>query len=347
MRHPSLLLSAVFCLTLSTTAHCDTFAYVPSPDEGIVYRVSLEQRSVSARINTGGSPWYALKFEDFLLLDGPDEKSGHSYIQVFDLQNNRTLRRWSAGSICCTLLHDGTVVYAITDPIPQLTIVNLRDLSVRVVTLPHDFLPVAIERGDRNELLLAATQYASPGIAKTSLLYRISIPTGEILTTAKLPTGVTMLTRANGRIFVSSLGASPEYSFFRSDSVTDPNWTQFAIPFFCEQFSNRQKYAFSPYSQELIIAAGDCPGGQELETKEPTITGINMQGTVVWSVTDKADRVPSPNSIAIAPDGTVAFVSGGWGFGLLDPKTHKLKAQIALGKNLSFWGLYVESQTAK
>src|SRR5215470_13258513 len=335
-----LVITLALTTLLSGSCLCKTVAYVPATDEGVVYRISLETGEVESKIAVGGRPYYASAYQNTLFLDGPKREGKGSYIQVFDLEGRRTLRQMSVGTLCCSLLTESEIVYAVSQPAPELLAISLSTLSARTIQLPEHFVPASLAAGENaGELLVLASEYAEPGVAKQTVCFVVSITAGKILRSFGLPLGADSILNVDGRMVVSTVGSTAASPFFYSRSIVSPKWVRFDVSHFCRQYTNRQLYLALGSLNQLIYSAGDCPGDAELEQTEPTILAIDPEGSLSWSVTEKADHIPSCNSIAALPDGRIAIVSRGWGVGIFDPKTRKLAAHIRVGDNSSLWGI--------
>lgn len=338
--HRKIVLLVLAILSGAICARCDNLAYIASPDQGVVLKVNLTRQVVESTIRVGEHPWYISVGGNKLFIHGMSDSNDSAYIQVFDLRQGRSIKRIETGSICCSVAIGDQMVFAVVKPKPELIVVDPATLSFDSIPLPKDFSPTALSKGrDAGQLLVVASHFASLGVPDHTVCHVVSIPQKKVISTFDLPLGIDSILLLRDAIILHAEGPTGSTNFFYGDRLDGGNWTRKEIPFFCEDYTNRQKYAVLPKASYAVYAAGDCPGDEELEANEPTILVLDSTATPLWKVTDKFDKIPAPNSIAILPDDRIVFVSGGFGLGILDPHTHKLLAHIRIGQEWALWGL--------
>jgi hypothetical protein len=317
-------------------------AFVASPADRVVYRVDLDSRVVQKIHEVEGEPLHLTLVDTKLLVEWRTEDAGGQYyIDVFDVTAETVIKRISTG-----IISDGPVrigdelIYALQKP-HEIMFLDLNRLTTASLPLPDGFIPVSVARGPRGDhVFVVAGEYEHPINRllrpRRKVLIEVFVKERRIAIRDELPKHSGMIMFLDDRFLLETgdelftLYAYPDRKVLR----------EFRVPYFCQFGSSRQLYAAIPQFQQFVIAGGFCPGTVEFEKNEISIAVISSNGDLVWKVTHRGDDIPPASSVAVLPDGGIAFVNAGFGLGILDPKTGKLLRQIEVGNG---WSLAVGS----
>lgn len=321
-------------------------AFVSSPDLGKVYKIDLQGYVVQKAYHVGGHPQYISFHDNKLFIEGEVGPDGWAYIDVFDLEREEVIKRIPTGVVRAgPVVGETELIYAIQNPKPEILFVDFRHLNATALSMPDRLVPGSLAlTPDMMHLFIVATEYQEVGIPRQTVLLALSLKDRQIKIIEKLPNHTDSIAFL-GDIFLIHVSKNAEKDQFILRRYREMKIVQaFEVPYFCEQYTNRQKYAALPTLGQFVVAGGDCPGDEELEENQPTVLAFTSAGNLTWKVTNAADGVPAPFTLATLADGRIVFVASGFGLGILDPKTGRLLRRIRIGNDNALWGLAVDEQ---
>lgn len=337
------LCCSLLCLACSSSSFAFQTAFVSSPDEGIIYKVDLSRGTVEKVYRIGGYPQYINLGDDYLFIEGEAGQNGWAYIDVFSILQEKIVKRITTGVVSAGPVHFGReLIYAIQRPRPEILFLDTIELRTSVLPMPDELVPISMAlSSDRQHLWIVASEYQEVGVPRRTVLIDLHTKYRKHQIKKELPKYTDAIVIFEDRVLIHVGRSGSEDRFILLEYPNLKTLKELQIPYFCEEYTNRQKYIVTMKLRQFVIGGGDCAGDEKLEKNEPTILSLNLFGDLVWKVTSSADGIPSPFSLATLADGRIVFVSSDFGAGVLDPRTGKLMQQIKFGNSQAIWGLAV------